>query len=338
MSIENTKSKRNCSIDIFRLLFAIYVVAIHSTPAVLESLPLLDTTLSSLFRFAVPFFLMVSGYYFFANVEKNTSRSGLTSYLKKIIVIYAFWSVPYFVINFISWGHTSLVGFAIDCVYSFFLRGSYYHLWYFPALIFAVCISAALYGLKLKRFLILIAAVLYSACYIISTYNLLSAVPLATPVISILQPLTSGLFYFSCGQLIKYFYDKFADSSKRNGLRYILPLSVIIWFATIWLDYFYTLQLDFIIILGIYLNVGLIVLVLLFHPMPQLASTAKKCRFVANFTYYAHPIFLFIIETIRKNWFSFSDFWYLPVTVFLCLTAGLILHKANSKVINRFIG
>lgn len=338
MRIENTKSKRNCSIDIFRLLFAIYVVAIHSTPAVLESLPLLDTTLSSLFRFAVPFFLMVSGYYFFANIEKNTSRSGLTSYLKKIIVIYAFWSVPYFIINFISWGRTSLAGFAIDCVYSFFLRGSYYHLWYFPALIFAVCVSAVLYRFKLKKLMTVISVVLYSACYIISTHNLLSAVPMATTVISILQPLASGLFYFSCGQLIKYFYDKFADSPKRNSLRYILPLSVVIWFGAIWLNYFYALQIDLIIIFGIYLNVGLIVLVLLFHPMPQFAPAAKRCRFIANFTYYAHPIFLFIIETIRKNWFGFSDFWHLPVTVFLCVTVGLILHKANSKVINRLIG
>lgn len=338
MSIENTKSRRNCSIDIFRLLFAIYVVAIHSTPATLESLPLLDTMLSSLFRFAVPFFLIVSGYYFFANTEKNTSRSGLTSYLKKIIVIYAFWSVPYFIINFISWGHTSLVGFAIDCVYSFFLRGSYYHLWYFPALIFAVCISAALYRLKLKRFLILIAAVLYSACYIISTYNLLSAVPVATNVISILQPLASGLFYFSCGQLVKYFYGKFADSSKRNSLRYILPLSVIMWFVLIWANYFLSLNADLIIIFGIYINVGLTVLVLLFHPLAQHAAVAKKCRYLANFIYYSHPVFRFIMDMVGAHLFTFSDLWNFPITLLLSLAAGLILYRINSKTINRFIG
>lgn len=337
MLTEKLKINRNCSIDIFRLLFAVYVVAIHTEPAIMASYPFLSLTVSSFFRFAVPFFLTVSGYYFFRNIDKNASQRGLVTYLRKIIIVYIFWSIPYFIISFITWGHTSLVGFVIDCVYSFFLRGSYYHLWYFPALIFAVCISAALYKLNLKGLLIPVAVILYPACYIISTHNLFSDLSLVANIISILKQLASGLFYFSCGQLINYFYNNFPKNVMRCRLRYILPLSVVIWFVAIWVNYFFSLQLDLIIILGIYLNVGLMVLVLLLHPMPQLNSVAKRFRFIANFTYYAHPIFLFLIKTTNQNWFSFSDLWHLPATVFLCITVGLILYKANSKTINRFI-
>lgn len=109
---------RNYSIDIFRILFAVYVVALHTFPSELEVLPFLSLTIKSFFRFSVPFFLIVSGYFFFK--DPKITAPALGKALKKIIITYLFWSCLYFIINFITWGYSSPRGFIVDCFYSFF--------------------------------------------------------------------------------------------------------------------------------------------------------------------------------------------------------------------------
>lgn len=337
--IQNSSAQRNCSIDMFRLLFAVYVVAIHSTPAFLDNFPFLSLTISSALRFAVPFFFMVSGYYFFKNANNVTFKYMFT-YVKRIVIIYFFWSCLYFVINFIKWGHTSIVGFAIDCIYSVFLTGSYYHLWYFPALIFAVCVSALLCRFGCKKLLFGFSIVMYPLCYLISEYQIFSGFPALSVVekaVSLLQPMATGLFYFGCGQLIEFCYDKWSSSKKSNSLVYVLPISVILWFILIWIDDFFALSLELLIILGIYINVGMTVLVLLLKPMEKNVVAAKKCRYLANFIYYSHPLYHYILELFNNNWLHLSDCWKFPITVILTVASGLLLYRMNNKHINRFI-
>lgn len=336
MSVKISPKSRNCSIDIFRILFAIYVVALHSIPIWLDSHPFLSVTILSFFRFSVPFFLMISGYYFFKKSENYLSN--IFIYLKKIIITYFFWSCLYFVISFISWGYKSPVGFLVNCVYSFLVSGSYYHLWYFPALIFAICLSALFYRLGLKKTLFCISFLVYPLCYLLSNYNLLTSAPVVSKGISILQPLAQGLFYFNCGQLINIIHHKYTTTKNQRSLTFILPFCVLLWFALIWCDFFFSLDLDLIIIFGIYFNVGMIILVLLLNPMPKYSDAAQKCRYLANFTYYSHPFFRFLLDYINKNWITFSDSWNFPITIALTITIGLILYHINNKHMNRFIG
>lgn len=341
MNHEPTANNRNCSIDIFRLLFAVYVVALHTIPASLDSHPFLSITVSSLFRFSVPFFLTVSGYYFFKKAGTMTWKE-IGLYLKRLIIAYSFWSCLYFIVKFISWGYQSPKGFLFDCAYSFFLAGSYYHLWYLPALIFAVCISALFVKAGHKKILFCVSICAYLLCYLITNDQLppfihTDAMSAAGRVVSLLLPLTQGLFYFVCGLWIHVLYSKYASTQKCGNLCYILPISVVLWFILIWCNHFCSLGLDLLIIFGIYLNVGLIVFVLLLRPLPQCSAAAKKCRHLANFMYYSHPLFIFLLDLISDNGFPISDGWYFPITLILTVATGMLLYRINIKHIRRVI-
>ena len=341
MNHDPTADSRNCSIDIFRLLFAVYVVALHTVPASLDSYPFLSITVQSLFRFSVPFFLMVSGYYFFKKAGMFTWKE-IGLYLKRLVITYSFWSCLYFIVKFISWGYQSPKGFLFDCVYSFFLTGSYYHLWYFPALIFSVCISALFVKAGYKKTLFCVSICAYLLCYLITNGQLshfihVDAMSAAGKVVSLLLPFTQGLFYFVCGLWIHVLHSKYASMQKCSNLCYILPISVVLWFILIWCNHFCSLGFDLLIIAGIYLNVGLIIFVLLLRPLPQYSTAARKCRYLANFMYYSHPLFIFLLGLIRDNGFPISDNWYFPITLILTIATGMFLYRVNSKHIHRVI-
>ena len=331
---------RNYSIDIFRILFAVYVVALHTFPSELEVLPFLSLTIKSFFRFSVPFFLIVSGYFFFK--DPKITAPALGKALKKIIITYLFWSCLYFIINFITWGYSSPRGFIVDCFYSFFFCGSYYHLWYFPALIFSICVSALFCRLGLKKALLFISIATIPLCYLITEYNLVSFIPnifagLLPKIISDGIQMIQALSYFCCGQLMIIAHQKCVSSPKTIHLTYFLPVSVFLWFILIWCNYFFSLYAEFFISVGVHLNVSLIVLVLLLHPLQKHSVLANKCRYLANFTYYAHPLFAFLLKMVNDKWFSFSDFWFFPFIATITIGVGVLLYHINNKWINRII-
>ena len=96
------KDKRNNSIDIFRLVCALLVVAIHTHPFadINEYVGYFCT--SVLTRIAVPFFFCVSGYYYVEKLEKIGLRA-FKDTSKKILKIYIVWSIIYSVINVIQY-------------------------------------------------------------------------------------------------------------------------------------------------------------------------------------------------------------------------------------------
>lgn len=72
-----TNKERNNSIDIFRYLCAVMVIAIHTHPfsEVNEELGYLCTQV--LPRIAVPFFFAIAGYFYIQKIEKNQNRFSL---------------------------------------------------------------------------------------------------------------------------------------------------------------------------------------------------------------------------------------------------------------------
>ena len=92
---------RNSSIDIFRIICAIMVIAIHTHP--FEDI---NGRLSYVFtqvipRIAVPFFFCVMGYYYLKKLE--TGEKIFKSYILKYIKIYLIWSVIYLFIALFHW-------------------------------------------------------------------------------------------------------------------------------------------------------------------------------------------------------------------------------------------
>ena len=178
------KEKKFPALDDFRLIAAILVVAVHTRSTDSEILWLLTV----LRRIAVPFFIMVSGYFLARGNWRSTGK-----FLKKTAMLYGVSILLYLPLNYYA-GQLSL---------DFFRRaifdGSFYHLWYLPALLLGTPIAYCLTRFKPEA-AIPIAGILY----LIglggeSYYGLVSGVPvLATfynGIFLVFDYTRNGLFY-----------------------------------------------------------------------------------------------------------------------------------------------
>ena len=129
MTVRSTfrlKAKKFPALDDFRLIAVILVVANHTRSADGEFLWLLTV----LRRVAVPFFIMVSGYFLARGNWRSTGK-----FLTKTAMLYGVGVLLYLPLNY----------YAGQLSPDFFRRvifdGSFYHLWYLPALLLGTPIA-----------------------------------------------------------------------------------------------------------------------------------------------------------------------------------------------------
>lgn len=131
------KRKQFAALDQFRLVAAVLVVCIHTSPLTSLS-PLGDFWLTRvLARVAVPFFLMVSGYFL---GKRDWKPMG--GFLKKILLIYLGAVVLYLPLNWYNGGMP-----LARWPRALLVDGTFYHLWYFPAVILGVLVARQLWRL-----------------------------------------------------------------------------------------------------------------------------------------------------------------------------------------------
>lgn len=140
---------RSSAIDLLRLILSICVVAIHTIHVGPVPSMLRQMTVNGLFRFAVPIFALISGYFFLKAVREGHVRA----YIARLCTLYAVWMILYLpnysgqlkTLNDAAW--MAMVGF--------------FHLWYMPALIIS---TVAVWGLvRLRASLRVIGALAVAA-------------------------------------------------------------------------------------------------------------------------------------------------------------------------------
>lgn len=138
------------ALDWFRLIAAVLVVCIHTSPLTSYT-PLGDFWLTRvLARVAVPFFLMVSGHFLARNGWKSLWR-----FLKKILLVYGCAVVLYLPLNWYSAGIP-----LAQWPQALLIDGTFYHLWYFPAVALGALVARQLWRLG-PGWALAVAAVLY---------------------------------------------------------------------------------------------------------------------------------------------------------------------------------
>lgn len=148
-------------LDRFRIVSALLVIAIHTSPLASfhEGADFFLTRV--LARIAVPFFLMVTGQFVVAGFLTSSTK-GLTrlrKYLWRTLLLYIFCLLLYLPIGVYA-GHYEDMD-VIKALRMFFFDGTFYHLWYFPACLLGVllvCLTARVLSLKAMTVL---AALLY---------------------------------------------------------------------------------------------------------------------------------------------------------------------------------
>lgn len=125
-------------IDYFRLIAALLVVAIHTSPlaSFSETGDFIVTRMIA--RVAVPFFLMTSGFFLVSRYTYNAEK--LWAFVKRTAVIYGIAILIYIPIHIYN-GYFKMDNLLPNIIKDIVFDGTLYHLWYLPASIIGAVIA-----------------------------------------------------------------------------------------------------------------------------------------------------------------------------------------------------
>lgn len=139
---------RNNILELVKLILALFVMLIHTHWFSEKNIFLWQ--FDAVLRLAVPFFIMLNGYFLAKKLSFSDGRVTICQNNRKIFfrylqttgIRYGFWSLLYLAVSIPSWissGWFSPFAF-FDWIVAFFIKGSYFHLWYLLYLLYAIFI------------------------------------------------------------------------------------------------------------------------------------------------------------------------------------------------------
>ena len=219
---------KKINIDTVKLIASFMIVAIHVYPleSINSNLDYIFTRI--LFRIAVPTFLMITGYFVLPKTSSNVNY--LKNYTKKILKLYIISIGLYIPLNIYMgyFNNNNLLIFVKDV----FLNGTFYHLWYFPALLLGIWIDYFLMKIKNHKIIFFIVLILFFiVLFEDSYYNFISDISffkkIYMHIFTIFDYTRNGLFYAPIFIYIGYLFN-FSYQKKSYFSRIILLIISII--------------------------------------------------------------------------------------------------------------
>lgn len=128
-------------VDILKMFFAILIIAMHTNA--FSSIPIVfKQFMRVLMDYAVPGFFVISSYLFFRKIRISPSLfesfQSLKHFLKRLLILYCFWSILFLSIYIDNYYEYSLLKAFCLFIRDFFLGGTFPTSWFFPALMISV--------------------------------------------------------------------------------------------------------------------------------------------------------------------------------------------------------
>ena len=132
---------RNKAVDLAKFIAAFFVVGIHTEPSSASATTVGFVLYDILFRTAVPFFAVCTGFYLamkcrLAPDSGKKDREIIWKMARKVLVMYLFWSLFYLIILLVTWHRAGTLSMEMISEWLVLtVKGySYYHLWYLSQL------------------------------------------------------------------------------------------------------------------------------------------------------------------------------------------------------------
>lgn len=136
--MRNNENKSYSGLDYFRLIAALLIVAIHTSPLASHS-ETGDFILTRVIaRVAVPFFFMTSGFFLISRYTYDNKKLG--TFVKKTALLYGTAILIYLPVNLYT-GYFKMDNLLPNMIKDLVFDGTLYHLWYLPASIMGAAVS-----------------------------------------------------------------------------------------------------------------------------------------------------------------------------------------------------
>lgn len=136
-----TSKNSYTGIDFFRIIAAILVVAIHTSPLKGFSATFDFILTRVIARTAVPFFFTTSGFFLFPKEENGSLQfKGILNFTKKTAILYGITVLFYLPVNIYA-GTVKEWAYLPNLLKDIIFDGTFYHLWYLPASILGAFIA-----------------------------------------------------------------------------------------------------------------------------------------------------------------------------------------------------
>lgn len=344
--------KRNYNaIDAMKYVCAILVIVVHTSP-VIETSPFFNHILINLFgRIAVPFFFISSGYFLRKQMMKDETFK-ISSYLKKLCKMYLFWSIVYIpaglhYLNEMGSIPPSLYPVALIVAIGYI--GTYFHLWYIPAIMFSTVFVSKLLKKSNYKVLLVVTVLLYLfGC--IETYNSFLSPSIQAHVIEpymrIFITTRNGLllasFFVASGFFICEFEKRF--TSKRNKYLALL-FFVFLCIESILLYQKETINMNFLLSL---VPFTFFFFLSLLQIQWNVSINFSKLRVWSTYYYYVHAMFIFLFPLILSyfglDWVYLKHgfirfgyvllFTHLMSYILIYLSEKIEEHKVKEKALD----
>ncbi|MEF9967171.1 MAG: acyltransferase [Longicatena sp.] len=200
--------KKYYAIDIAKFMSAFFVICIHTGPLLDISREANFVLVQILSRIAVPLFFIISGFLFFQKIDLHRVWNDydniviLKHYLFRLFKIYCIWTILYLPFTYLLWqaGDGITMTSILHYVRDFFLTGSFYHLWFLPALMLSVSLTYFLVAKLNVKKAFWIALLLYIIGMFGNVYpNLVENIPVVNTVfkayLSLFSTTRNGIFF-----------------------------------------------------------------------------------------------------------------------------------------------
>lgn len=285
------------SIDRFKIITAILIIAIHMAPlsSINENIDFLFTYV--ICRIGVPFFLMVTGFFVLPKALEN--RKALVQYTIKIIKIYILCIIIYLPVNIYA---KQLIGIGVlGILKKIFIVGTFYHLWYFPALILGIWITYFITKYFGKKKSIIIVFVLYAiGLFGDSYYGIIENIPfienIYQGIFDIFDYTRNGIFYVPMFLYLGYVAKdrKYKISNKNNII--IIVISLVLMLVEGLILHHFKLQRHN----SMYIMLIPTMIYIFNFIIQNNQQNSKRLRNIATTIYVIHPMFIIIVRGIAK--------------------------------------
>lgn len=320
-------------VDIMKLIAAIMVICIHCSPIVPQEN--INFFIKSIVcRIAVPYFFISSAY--FVRRGCSNKKHYLKSYLKGLSKSYLAWSIIFIPIG-IDWINQNLalsqelLPFAL--IFGLLHVGTYYQLWYIPAMIFSLFFVDKLVKCFSYKIVFLIASMLFMFGSLETYYGLLSnglLKEIFDIFIQIFFTTRTGLLFGMIFVTIGFFIYDYQEKLK-SFIKHVPTLTIIFGgFLIAEGSIVYNIErldMNFLLIL-VPFSFFFFLSVLSFPIYPKFNT--GKIRELSKFYYFVHPICIVIVEEIG-NAFKL-DFLSSGILSFLLIL--LLTHLFSLSIIH----